>query len=114
MKIKRIEYEIEPINDFFRIVIFEEENKFKIGLSFIGNFGTDSFIIFKKDLSMFVTSNSLRRVVLLFLLHEQKQMDKTIVINKICFIFYRCLNGLTDFWQVSSTFPKRAKAPSRI
>ena len=47
MKIKSIEYEIEPINDFFRIVIFEEENKFKIGLSFIGNFGTDSFIIFK-------------------------------------------------------------------
>ena len=37
---------------------------------------------------MFVTSNSLRRVVLLFLLHEQKQMDKTIVINKICFISY--------------------------
>jgi hypothetical protein len=47
MKIKSIDYEIEPINDFFRIVIFEEENKFKIGLSFIGNFGTDSFIIFK-------------------------------------------------------------------
>ena len=47
MKIKRIEYEIEPINDFFRIVIFEEENKFTIGLSFIGNYGTDSFLIFK-------------------------------------------------------------------
>jgi hypothetical protein len=47
MKIKSIEYEIEPINDFFRIVIFEEENKFKIGLSFIGNSGTDSFLIFK-------------------------------------------------------------------
>ena len=37
---------------------------------------------------MFASYNSLRRVVLLFLLHEQKQMDKTIVINKICFIFY--------------------------
>jgi hypothetical protein len=43
MKIKSIDYEIEPINDFLRIVIFEEENKFKIGLSLIGNFGTDSF-----------------------------------------------------------------------
>ena len=47
MKIKGIQYEIEPINDFFRIVIFEEENKFKIALSFIGNFGTNSFLIFK-------------------------------------------------------------------
>ena len=47
MKIKSIEYEIEPINDFFRIVIFEEENKFTIGLSFIANYGTDSFLIFK-------------------------------------------------------------------
>ena len=47
MKIKGIQYEIEPINDFSRIVIFEEENKFKIALSFIGNFGTDSFLIFK-------------------------------------------------------------------
>ena len=47
MEIDNIKYHIKPFNDFLQIIIFEEENKFKIGLSFIGNFGTDSFIIFK-------------------------------------------------------------------
>ena len=47
MEIDNIEYHIKPFNDFLQIIIFEENKKFKIGLSFIGNSGTDSFIIFK-------------------------------------------------------------------
>ena len=47
MEIDNIEYHIKPFNDFLQIIIFEEDKKFKIGLSFIGNFGTDSFIVFK-------------------------------------------------------------------
>ena len=47
MEIKSIEYTIKPFNDFLQIIVFEEDKKFKIGLSFIGNFGTDSFIVFK-------------------------------------------------------------------
>ena len=47
MEIDNIEYHMKPFNDFSQIIIFEENKKFKIGLSFIGNFGTDSFIVFK-------------------------------------------------------------------
>lgn len=47
MKIKSVEYEIEPFDKFLRVVIFQEDEKFRLGISYAGNFGTESFIVFK-------------------------------------------------------------------
>lgn len=47
IKIKTITYDIVPINGFNEIKIYEENNKYYIGISFYNKFGKVGFVIFK-------------------------------------------------------------------